>query len=162
MYTTNKLYIKDNIQCFLSGLSSNICTIVNNKFIISLFFISVIVMLCYDFATTTISVDGAKNFCKGVKYNDDGDNRYNIILGTSQFGIQDCIVGTNEKDVILGGDGQDYIKGKKDNDNLQGGFSDDKIYGDDGHDNIQGGPGGDSYMGEMVTTLYSGGLIPIS
>ena len=155
----NKSYIKDNSQYSLTVLYSNIYTEINPKAIIPLFFISVLVILSYTIVTTTtISVYGAENFCKGVKYKDDGDNGYNIIIGTSQFGIQDCIIGTNDKDVIIGLDGQDIIKGKGDNDNLQGGFEDDKIYGNNGHDNIQGGPSQDLLYGNDGNDALFGGF----
>jgi hypothetical protein len=86
-------------------------------------------------------------FCKAVKYKDDGDNGYRIYIGTSQVGIDDCIIGSNKKDVIIGGDGNDFIKGKDGNDQLQGRFNNDRISGNDDDDNIQGGPGGDYLYG---------------
>jgi hypothetical protein len=58
--------------------------------------------------------------CKAVKNKDDGKNGYNIHIGNSQFGINDCIIGNDRKDIILGGDDQDYIRGKDGDDNLQG------------------------------------------
>lgn len=126
--------------------------------IYSMFFLTLMVLFSYDYATSTISVYGATNFCKGVKVKDDGDNGYNIILGTSEFDMQDCIVGTNDRDVIIGLDGEDHIKGKKDNDNLQGGYGDDTLSGDDGHDNIQGGPGQDRLYGRDGNDALFGGF----
>jgi hypothetical protein len=73
----------------------------------SCFFISSIILFSFQ-----PIADSYGAFCKAVKYKDDGRNDYNIYIGTSQFGIADCIIGTNHKDIILGGDGQDYIKGK--------------------------------------------------
>jgi hypothetical protein len=87
------------------------------------------------------------DFCKAVKYKDDGRNDYNIYIGTSQFGINECIIGTDKKDVIIAGDGDDFIRGKGAADNLQGRFGNDQIRGNDGDDNIQGGPGGDYLYG---------------
>ena len=157
----SKSYIKHYSHYFVSVLFYNIFSkINNNKIIYSMFFLSLIMVLfSYYYATsTTISVYGATNFCKGVKVKDDGDAGYNIILGTSRFEIQDCIIGTNDKDVILGLDGEDYIQGKKDNDNIQGGFGDDKLYGDDDHDNIQGGPGMDLLYGRDGNDALFGGF----
>jgi hypothetical protein len=91
--------------------------------------------------------DSYAAFCKAVKYKDDGDNNYNIYIGTSQFGISDCIIGTDKKDVILGGDGPDFIRGKGADDNLQGRFDNDQLRGNDGDDNLQGGPGADYLYG---------------
>ena len=45
-------------------------------------------------------------------------------------GIDECIIGSNHKDVIIGGDGDDLIEGKKGDDNLQGRFNNDRIIGD--------------------------------
>src|ERR1044072_6452035 len=75
-------------------------------------------------------------FCKAVKYKDDGDNGYRIYIGTSQVGIDDCIIGSNKKDVIIGGAANDFIKGKDGNDNLQRRFNNDRISGNDDDDNI--------------------------
>src|SRR5687768_8669664 len=74
----------------------------------SSFFISLILLYSVDYIAES---DGA--FCKAVKYKDDGDNGFNIFIGTSRVGIDECIIGTNDRDVIIGGDGDDYIKGKK-------------------------------------------------
>jgi hypothetical protein len=108
----------------------------------SCFFISSIILFSFQ-----PIADSYGAFCKAVKYKDDGRNDYNIYIGTSQFGIADCIIGTNHKDIILGGDGQDYIKGKGGDDNLQGRFDNDQIRGNDDDDNIQGGPGNDYVYG---------------
>jgi Ca2+-binding RTX toxin-like protein len=112
--------------------------------VFSSFFISLILLYSVDYIANS---DGA-SFCKAVKYRDDGDNDFNIYVGTSQVGIDDCIIGTNHKDVIIGGDGNDYINGKKADDSLQGRFNNDRIIGDDGDDSIQGGPGGDYLYGK--------------
>jgi Ca2+-binding RTX toxin-like protein len=119
----------------------------NNKgssiLVTSSFFISLIVLFSVNYISTS---DAA--FCKAVKYKDDGDNDFNIYIGTSRVGIDECIIGTNHKDVIIGGDGDDYINGKKADDNLQGRFNNDRIIGDEGDDSIQGGPGGDYLYGK--------------
>jgi Ca2+-binding RTX toxin-like protein len=116
-------------------------------------------LLSYDFSLPdTHNAYAAKNYCKGVKVKDDGKNDFHIIIGSSQIGISECIIGTDDRDVILGLDGQDYIKGKDDNDNLQGGFSDDKLYGNDGNDNIQGGQGQDLVYGNDGNDVLFGGF----
>ena len=117
----------------------------NKGFSILLFsslFISIFLLYSIDYIDNS---DGA--FCKAVKYKDDGDNGYRIYIGTSTVGIDDCIIGSNHKDVIIGGDGDDHIKGKKGDDNLQGRFNNDRILGNDDDDTIQGGPGGDYLYG---------------
>ena len=118
----------------------------NKGFSILLFsslFISIFLLYSVDYIANS---DGA--FCKAVKYKDDGDNGFNIYIGTSSVGQDDCIIGTNDKDVIIGGDGDDFIRGKKADDNLQGRFNNDRIIGDQGDDAIQGGPGGDYLYGK--------------
>ena len=117
----------------------------NKGFSILLFsslFISMFLLYSVDYIANS---DAA--FCKDVKYKDDGDNGYRIYIGTSTVGIDDCIIGSNHKDVIIGGDGDDHIQGKKGDDNLQGRFNNDRILGNDDDDTIQGGPGGDYLYG---------------
>lgn len=104
-------------------------------------------ILLFSLANHPINDIDARSFCKAVEYNDDGKNGYNIFIGTSQFGISDCIIGTDKKDVILGGDGPDFIRGKDGDDNIQGRFDNDQLRGNDGDDNLQGGPGGDYLYG---------------
>ncbi|HSF00964.1 MAG TPA: hypothetical protein VLA48_08735, partial [Nitrososphaeraceae archaeon] len=58
-------------------------------------FISLIILFSFQPITDSYGA----SFCKAVKYKDDGKNNYNIFIGTSQFGIADCIIGTNEKDI---------------------------------------------------------------
>ena len=118
----------------------------NKGFSILLFsslFISIFLLYSIDYIANS---DGA--FCKAVKYKDDGDNGFNIFIGTSRVNMDECIIGTNDKDVIIGGDGDDFIRGKKADDNLQGRFNNDRIIGDPGDDAIQGGPGGDYLYGK--------------
>ena len=104
-------------------------------------------ILLFSLANHPITDSEARSFCKAVKYKDDGKNDFNIFIGSSQFGINECIIGTDKKDVIIGGDGQDYIRGKDGDDNLQGRFDNDQLRGNDGDDNIQGGSGGDYLYG---------------
>jgi hypothetical protein len=110
--------------------------------LIASFVITSIILFSFDSISSSYGA-----FCKAVKYKDDGDNDYRIYVGNSQFGIDDCIIGSNHKDIILGGDGDDYIKGKDGDDNLQGRFNNDRLSGNDDDDNLQGGPGNDYLYG---------------
>ena len=131
-----------------STISSLYYSTISNKKCYSLIFSSL-----FLFSFITIIVDeypitqSYAEFCEAVKYKDDGRNNFNIFIGTSQFGINDCIIGTPKKDVIIGGDGDDFIRGKGNDDNLQGRFGNDQLRGNDGDDNLQGGPGGDYLYG---------------
>jgi hypothetical protein len=117
---------------------------VNNGFslLVASFSISLLFLFSFNYIDNSYGA-----FCKAVKYKDDGDNGYRIYIGTSTVGIDDCIIGSNHKDVIIGGDGDDHIKGKDGDDNLQGRFNNDRILGNDDDDTIQGGPGGDYLYG---------------
>ena len=151
----------DLLLIFRSYISGSLLCNSYLKFTFGLFLISSLIMLSYDFSfTDSHNAYAAKNYCKGVKTKDDGKNDFNIIIGSSQIGISECIIGTDDRDVILGLDGPDYIKGKDDNDNLQGGYSDDKLYGNDGHDNNQGGPGQDLVYGNDDNDVLFGGFDP--
>lgn len=163
-------HISRNIRFPLSLVQDNAIVLNYNnnnnnnmkKFLFSFFFISLFLVLpLFDYSINFIIPDADasnKNFCKGVKFKDEGHNDYNIILGTSQIGIADCIFGTNDKDVIIGRDGEDFIKGKDDDDNINGGYGDDKIYGNDGHDNVQGGVGSDILTGDDGNDVLFGGF----
>jgi hypothetical protein len=142
----NNFYKNRHIYSFY--LSSLFRTrILNKKFysilLSSLFISSFLLISFFSHPIPTSHAD----FCKAVKYKDDGRNDYNIYIGTSQFGINECIIGTDKKDVIIAGDGDDFVRGKGAADNLQGRFGNDQIRGNDGDDNIQGGPGGDYLYG---------------
>jgi hypothetical protein len=132
---------------WLCILSPSFRLIINKKFpsifLLSLFVSSILLFSSFNNLLPTSHAD----FCKAVKYKDDGRNHYNIYIGTSQFGINECIIGTDKKDVIIAGDGDDFIRGKGAADNLQGRFGNDQIRGNNGDDNIQGGPGGDYLYG---------------
>ena len=116
------------------------------SFIFSFLILSSSILL-FSLVNHQITEVDARSFCKAVKYKDDGKNDYNIFIGSSQFGINDCIIGTNKKDVIIGGDGDDFVRGKGGDDNLQGRFGNDQLRGNDDDDNLQGGSGGDYLYG---------------
>jgi RTX calcium-binding nonapeptide repeat (4 copies) len=155
MILYNKNFISYNVAnpLNLNFISKRKCY----SFFLSFLLISSFILL-FSLANHPITDSHARSFCKAVKYKDDGKNDYNIYIGTSQFGIGDCIIGTDKKDVIIGGDGPDIIKGKGDNDNLQGRFDNDQIRGNDGDDNIQGGSGGDYLYGNDDNDIIFAGF----
>ena len=104
--------------------------------------------------------DSDARFCEAVKHKDDGHAGYNIFYGSSQFGINDCIIGSNQKDIILGGDGQDFIRGKDGDDNLQGRYENYQLRGNDDDDNLQGGPGDDYVYGNDGNDVLFAGFDP--
>lgn len=140
--------VNENLHDLCSFLSLQYTSVSNKKcysLLLSCLFFSSFLLFFID--THPITDSYGASFCKAVKYKDDGKNNYNIFIGTSQFGIADCIIGTNEKDIILGGDGQDYIRGKDGDDNLQGRFDNDQLRGNDGDDNLQANSGNDYLYG---------------
>ena len=98
--------LNSQFLCFSSKIKRGF---VNNGFslLVSSFFISLLFLFSFNYIDNSYGA-----FCKAVKYKDDGDNGYRIYIGTSTVGIDDCIIGSNHKDVIIGGDGDDHIKGK--------------------------------------------------
>ena len=99
-------------------------------------------------------------FCDGSKFTDDGESEFDVIVGTDEPNISDCLIGTNKEDIIWGLDGDDYIKGKKADDVLHGGFGNDRIFGDSGDDNLLGGPGQDQLYGKRGHDVIFGGFDP--
>lgn len=71
--------------CFTSNIKRRF---VNNGFslLVSSFFISLLFFFSFDFIDNSYGA-----FCKAVKYKDDGDNDFNIYIGTSRVGIDECI-----------------------------------------------------------------------
>ena len=90
----------------------------------------------------SVEIKEKKNepFCEGFK----GDSRNQI-------------VGTNEKDTLVGTNGPDIICGKGDGDNIKGGDGNDIILGGPGPDNLQGGDGNDKIRANTEGDKVDGG-----
>jgi len=96
-----------------------------------------------------------------------GNERDNIINGSAftlggvtfnGMGGDDTITGTNQQDVLMGGDGEDTINGLGDNDQIFGGAGDDILNGGAGNDEMYGGPGDDVLNGDEGEDYLEGGI----
>jgi Ca2+-binding RTX toxin-like protein len=67
---------------------------------------------------------------------------------TSGTSAPECIIGTDDDDVINAGDGGDLVLGLGGNDTLRGEQGDDLLYGGDGDDLLEGGDGSDLLEGD--------------
>ena len=121
-------------------------------------------VLIFSLSVIFLSSNSVENsfarFCDGSKFTDDGESDFDVIVGTDQTNVADCLIGTNDEDIIWGLDGDDYIKGKKADDVLHGGFGNDRIFGDSGDDNLLGGPGQDHLYGKRGHDVIFGGFDP--
>ena len=72
-----------------------------------------------------------------------GGNGRDVIMG---LGGDDTIDGLNGDDVVCGGAGDDMLRGQNGDDTVLGGFGDDKLYGMNGDDRLVGGPGADTLV----------------
>lgn len=82
---------------------------------------------------------------------------------TQPFGVQiigthasETITGTNDRDVLSGGNGNNTIYGEGGDDNISAGAHEDMIYGGDGNDNISSGRGDDVIYGGNGNDILSG------
>jgi Ca2+-binding RTX toxin-like protein len=75
----------------------------------------------------------------------------------SGFAGNDNLTGGAGKDTLYGGEGGDYLYGKTDNDRLFGEAGTDTLYGGDGDDRLDGGDGSDTLQGEAGNDTLSGG-----
>lgn len=66
------------------------------------------------------------------------------------------IVGTEERDVLVGGAGDELLCGLGGNDVLRGGGGNDVLLGGDGADRLNGGPGTDRLFGERHRDVLNG------
>jgi|GEM_PF-5286119 len=82
--------------------------------------------------------------CNGVKATIVGNDRPNIIRGTSG---RDVIVARGGRDTIYGRGGNDLICAGKGRDLVRGGSGKDKIFGQSGNDKLKGGAGFDRLDG---------------
>ena len=82
--------------------------------------------------------------CNGVKATIVGNDRPNIIRGTSG---RDVIVARGGRDTIYGRGGNDLICAGKGRDVVKGGDGKDKIFGQSGNDKLKGGAGFDRLDG---------------
>ncbi|NQW02062.1 MAG: FecR domain-containing protein [Rhodospirillales bacterium] len=76
----------------------------------------------------------------------------NVIGGTG------TITGTDDADIIDGGEGNDTIHGGGGDDIIRGGGGDDYVDGGDGADNIDGGAGNDTLHGSAGADTIHGGV----
>jgi Ca2+-binding RTX toxin-like protein len=72
-------------------------------------------------------------------------------------GGDDTLSGSNDGDILDGGDGNDSIFGDRGEDTIQGGAGNDTVFGDLDDDIIRGGDGADSLFGGIGKDLLLGG-----
>ena len=89
------------------------------------------------------------------------DDRYTIELGSTFMGkliySTGLFVGTDDPDLLVGGDGEDNIKSGLGDDILFGGDGDDNLNGGDGIDRLFGGDGDDDLDGgDGIDRLFGG------
>ena len=83
-----------------------------------------------------------------------GEDPGEIIQGLAD---QDLIYGNGGEDIIEGGDGNDLVYGGKDNDILYGNNHNDRLYGNNGNDELFGNDGNDILYGGPGDDLLNGG-----
>ena len=83
-----------------------------------------------------------------------GEDPGEIIQGLAD---QDLIYGNGGEDIIEGGDGNDLVYGGKDNDILSGNNHNDRLYGNNGNDELFGNDGNDILYGGPGDDLLNGG-----
>jgi large repetitive protein len=76
------------------------------------------------------------------------------------FNDRDTVLGGDGNDTIRTGDDNDLVYGGSGNDSVDGGFDDDTIHGDTGNDTIIGAEGSDSISGGDGEDLIYGGYGP--
>ncbi len=59
----------------------------------------------------------------------------------------DKFVGSNDRNVLIGGGGHDYVDGRGGNDVIYGGWGHDELLGGNGNDYLHGGHYNDTYTG---------------
>ncbi len=66
----------------------------------------------------------------------------------------DKFVGSNDRNVLIGGGGHDYVDGRGGNDVIYGGWGDDELLGGTGNDYLHGGHYNDTYTGESGADTF--------
>ncbi|MCP4380517.1 MAG: hypothetical protein GY798_03705, partial [Hyphomicrobiales bacterium] len=111
-----------------------------------------------DPVTGVVSFKSAPDF--ETPADGDGDNQYIVVVEVSdgtdtdavEFGVTVTdiaalnLVGTKNKDTLIGGDEGDVIKGKNGKDTLKGLGGDDELNGGKGKDKMIGGDGKDGFV----------------
>lgn len=105
---------------------------------------------------TTYRNDGDGSVPWKTKYLSDGNDFYNLENTINQT-FSYFIHAKKGNDWILGSDNKDWLLGDSGNDHLYGGRGRDRIEGEDGHDHLYGGSGNDRlYGGYGNDHLYGG------
>ena len=84
-----------------------------------------------------------------------GTHNKDVLLGTNR---NDVIFGKGERDLILGGAGNDLLNGDEGNDLMFGNAGDDTLNGGDGEDRMFGGSGDDELVGNKGDDTVVGGF----
>ncbi len=107
------------------------------------------------FTGATIPLDGNVSISTNFDNSFSGTNNDDVILGGNGNNAQ--IQGLNGDDVIYGGDGNDGLIGGSGNDTLYGGNGFDNLQGGDGNDVMYGGDGEDQLTGGNGDDIMYGG-----